>query len=176
MGFICCKITCIYCTPVCTRRIYGNKYRHITSMEQKVGTDIFRKHYEKKWLYGNYKIYSIWQQKRLQTDKFALISKVRCKFVENSQNYYKQGPYIIIDKQKNVQCKQQMHNKGLFIFEKKWENKTFTSICEVYHYDINRTVCIIWKKCKHRQFFYKPIDNKETIRKKNYGCWNNSRK
>ena len=36
---------------------------------------------------------------RLQTDKFALISKVWNKFVENSQNCYKPGAYITIDEQ-----------------------------------------------------------------------------
>lgn len=39
------------------------------------------------------------RSQRLQTDKFALISEVWCKFVENSQNCYKPGPYITIDEQ-----------------------------------------------------------------------------
>ena len=36
---------------------------------------------------------------RLQTDKFAMISEVWYKFIDNSQNCYKPGPYITIDEQ-----------------------------------------------------------------------------
>ena len=39
------------------------------------------------------------RSQRLQTDKFALIFEVWYKFIENSQNCYKPGPYITIDEQ-----------------------------------------------------------------------------
>nr|XP_012148086.1 PREDICTED: piggyBac transposable element-derived protein 4-like [Megachile rotundata] len=39
------------------------------------------------------------RSQRLQTDKFAMISEVWNKFIDNSQNCYKPGPYITIDEQ-----------------------------------------------------------------------------
>lgn len=39
------------------------------------------------------------RSQRLQTDKFAMISEVWYKFIDNSQNCYKPGPYITIDEQ-----------------------------------------------------------------------------
>ncbi|CAL7933005.1 unnamed protein product [Xylocopa violacea] len=39
------------------------------------------------------------RSERLQNDKFALISEVWCKFIENSQNCYKPGAYLSIDEQ-----------------------------------------------------------------------------
>ena len=49
----------------------------------------------------NIDIYSIWQKddrsQRLKNDKFALISSVWDKFIENSQNCYKPGANITID-------------------------------------------------------------------------------
>ena len=39
------------------------------------------------------------RSQRLKTDKFALISEIWNKFIENSQNYYKPGAKITVDKQ-----------------------------------------------------------------------------
>ncbi|CAL7933003.1 unnamed protein product [Xylocopa violacea] len=39
------------------------------------------------------------RSQRLETDKFAMISEVWYKFIDNSQNCYKPGPYITIDEQ-----------------------------------------------------------------------------
>ncbi|XP_017767290.1 PREDICTED: piggyBac transposable element-derived protein 4-like [Eufriesea mexicana] len=39
------------------------------------------------------------RSQQLQTDKFAMISEVWYKFIDNSQNCYKPGPYITIDEQ-----------------------------------------------------------------------------
>ncbi|XP_043505326.1 piggyBac transposable element-derived protein 4-like [Polistes fuscatus] len=39
------------------------------------------------------------RNQRLQTDKFAMISEVWYKFIDNSQNCYKPGPYITINEQ-----------------------------------------------------------------------------
>lgn len=39
------------------------------------------------------------RSQRLQNDKFALISEVWYKFIENSQNCYKPGAYLSIDEQ-----------------------------------------------------------------------------
>ncbi|XP_046827873.1 piggyBac transposable element-derived protein 4-like [Vespa crabro] len=51
-----------------------------------------------------------------QTDKFAMISEVWYKFIDNSQNCYKPGPYITIDEQlfptkAKCRCTQYMPNK-----------------------------------------------------------------
>lgn len=56
------------------------------------------------------------RSQRLETDKFALISEVWCKFIENSQKCYKPGPYITIAEQffpTKVRCRftQYMPNK-----------------------------------------------------------------
>ncbi|CAH2093562.1 unnamed protein product [Euphydryas editha] len=56
------------------------------------------------------------RSQRLQTDKFALISEVWYKFIENSQNCYKPGEHVTINEQlfpTKARCKftQNMPNK-----------------------------------------------------------------
>ncbi|XP_043498666.1 uncharacterized protein LOC122521970 [Polistes fuscatus] len=57
-----------------------------------------------KWELSTAKLYAFFailnqRNQRLQTDKFAMISEVWYKFIDNSQNCYKPGPYITIDEQ-----------------------------------------------------------------------------
>ena len=59
-----------------------------------MGSSIFLQYNEQKWLHRSYEVHQ-----RSQTDKFFLISEVWRKFIENSQNCYKPGPYISIDEQ-----------------------------------------------------------------------------
>ncbi|XP_035739246.1 piggyBac transposable element-derived protein 4-like [Vespa mandarinia] len=44
-------------------------------------------------------MYCNWRSRRLQRDKFALVSSIWDKFIENSQNCFKLGAYITVDEQ-----------------------------------------------------------------------------